>query len=66
MAMQKKHLPDGPILCQQAKKIVKHLTIVDFKASNGWLEKWKVNITLKKMKICNGESGPVSGQTTSP
>ena len=62
MAIRKNIYPDGPILCQQAKKIAECLNIPDFKASNGWLEKWKVKHNIKKMKI-NGESASVSGQT---
>ena len=62
MAVRKNIYPDGPILCEQAKKIAERLGIADFKASNGWFEKWKVKHNIKKMKI-SGESGSVSGQT---
>ena len=48
MAVRKNIYPDGPILSQQAKKIAEHLNIEDFKASNGWLEKWKAKHNIKK------------------
>ena len=34
----------------------------DFKASNGWLEKWKTRHNIKKLTIC-GESNEVKGDT---
>ena len=60
---QKKHIyPMGPQLCEKAKEIAEHLEIPDFKASNGWLGRWKRRYNVKKMKI-NGESGDVRGET---
>jgi len=41
VAVRKNIYPDGPTLCAQALEIAKHLQVDDFKASNGWLEKWK-------------------------
>ena len=58
MATRKNIYPDGPTLCAQAKEIASRLCVDDFKASNGWLEKWKASHNIKKMAIC-GESGEV-------
>lgn len=62
MAVRKNMYPDGPILCQQAKEIAERLGITTFKASNGWLEKWKARHNIKRMVVC-GESGEVKGET---
>ena len=61
MAVRKKVYPDGPTLCQQAKDIAERLGITTFKASNGWLEKWKLRHNIKRMTVC-GESGEVRGE----
>ena len=47
---------------QKTKQIAEHLGKSDFKASNGWLEKWKKRHNVKRMKIA-GESGDVRGET---
>ena len=39
--------PDGPKLMEQAKTIAQRLSIDGFKASNGWLQKWKTSHNLK-------------------
>ena len=62
VAVRKNIYPDGPILCQKALKIAEQLQIVDFKASNGWLEKFKARYNLRKM-VVSGESEEVSGAT---
>lgn len=62
VAVQKNIYPDGPTLCEKAREIVKRLELSDFKASNGWLEKWKARHNVKKM-IISGESGEVPGKT---
>ena len=36
--------------------------ISEFKASNGWLQKWKQRYNIKQVSIC-GESGDVQGDT---
>ena len=51
-----------PQLCQQAKGIGKHLGVTNFKASNGWLEKWKVRHNIKRVAIY-GELGEVQSET---
>ena len=61
VAVRKNIYPDGPTLIEKAKLIAEHLNITDFKASNGWLEKWKAKHNIKKMVIC-GESGEMSGK----
>ena len=48
--------PVGPQLCEKAKEMAKHLGIPNFKASNGWLNRWKRRYNVKRMKI-TGESG---------
>ena len=52
----------GPQLCEKAKVIAEHLGISNFKASNGWLDRWKRRYNVKKVKI-NGEAGDVRGET---
>ena len=42
--------------------MAKRLELSDFKASNGWLENGRPDITFKKM-IISGESGEVSDKT---
>ncbi len=54
--------PSGPQLCEKAKQIVDQLNFEDFKASNGWFDRWKKWYDIHKMKI-NGESGDVPGET---
>ena len=48
VAVRKNIYPDGPTLCEKAREIVKRLELSDFKASNGWLEKWKARHNIKK------------------
>ena len=62
VAVCKNIYPDGPTLCAQALEIAKRLQAGDFKASNGWLEKWKARYNIKRMTI-SGESGEVSSKT---
>ena len=63
LALRKNFVPDGPILMEQAKAIAQRLSIDGFKASNGWLQKWKTNHNLK-CRTVSGESGEVSVSTT--
>ena len=42
--------PVGSQLCEKAKEIAKHLGIPNFKASNGWLDRWKKRYNVRKMK----------------
>ena len=62
LACSKNIYPDGPILKEKAKEIAEKLGIEGFKASNGWLDKWKQRHSIKRVSIC-GESGDVSGAT---
>ena len=54
--------PAGPQLCEKAKQIAEKLSVANFKASNGWLDRWKKRYDIHRMKI-NGESGDVAGET---
>ena len=63
LALHKNFVPDGPILMEQAKAIAQRLSIDGFKASNGWLQKWKTSHNLK-CRTVSGESGEVSVSTT--
>ena len=54
--------PDGRILCEKAKEIAERLGFENFKASNGWLDRWKKRHHVKQMTV-SGESGDVSGAT---
>ena len=62
LACSKNIYPDGPILKEKAKEIAEKLGIKGFKASNGWLDKWKQHHFIKRASVC-GESGDVSGAT---
>lgn len=62
VAVHKNIYPDGPTQCAEALEIAKSLQVDDFKASNGWLKKWKARHNIKRMTIC-GESGEVSSKT---
>jgi len=48
---------------QEANEVDEHLGFPTFKASNGWIDKWKRRYNVKKMKI-NGESRDVREETT--
>ena len=54
--------PAGPQLCEKARMIADQLGANNFKASNGWLDRWKKRYDIRKIKIC-GESADVSGET---
>lgn len=62
LACSKNVYPVGPQLCEKAKQIAERLQKSDFKASNGWLDRWKKRYNIRHVKI-NGESGEVSGLT---
>ena len=62
LAVSKNVYPDGPQLCEKAREIGRRLGVDDFKASNGWLDRWKKKHNIRKMTI-SGESGDVSGLT---
>ena len=61
LAVLRNMYPMGLQLCEKAKDIAEHLEVSNFKASNGWLDRWKRRYNVKKMKI-NGEVGDVSGE----
>ena len=58
LACSKNIYPNGSLLKEKAKQIAEHMGI-DFKASNGWLDKWKKKHHIKQLVIC-GESGDVA------
>ena len=60
LACSKNIYPYGPILKDKAKEIAEKLGIEGFKASNGWLDKWKQCHSIKRVSIC-GESSDVRG-----
>ena len=62
LAVSKNVFPDGRILCEKAKEIAERLGFEDFKASNGWLDRWKKRHHIKQIAV-SGESGDVSGAT---
>ena len=60
--MSKNVHPGGRILVEKAMEIAAKLNLGDFKASNGWLDRWKKKHDLRLMNIC-GESGSASSVT---
>lgn len=62
LATSRNIYPSGPQLCEKAKQIAEQLNIADFKASNGWLARWKERHNVRQVRIC-GESGEVCGET---
>ena len=62
LASTKNIHPSGNILMEKAREIAEKLSIPGFKASNGWLDRWKKKHNIKQLKVC-GESGDVSGAT---
>ena len=65
MARRSLVLVNGPMLQEEATEIAKRLAkpeYADFKASSGWLEKWKNNYGISQRAI-EGASGEVQTQT---
>ena len=62
LATSRNIYPGGPQLCEKAKQIAERLNVSDFKASNGWLARWKTRHYVKQFRVC-GEPGEVSGET---
>ena len=59
LACSKNIYPSGPQLCEKAREIAQRLHIEGFKASNGWIDKWKRHYNVRYVKI-SGESADVS------
>jgi hypothetical protein len=53
---------DGPLMQQQALKFAQYLNNKEFKASNGWLEKFKQRMNISYKKIV-GEAGVIDRDT---
>ena len=63
LAVSKNIYPDGSHLAEKAKETAEKLGLAEsFKASNGWLDRWKKRHNVRK-KTISGESGDVSGET---
>ena len=63
LAVSKNIYPAGPQLSEKAKEIANTvLGKPDFKASNGWLDKWKKRYNIRQITI-SGEAGDVAGET---
>lgn len=58
-----KNIPISGVLIQEkAMEFSKEIGLSEFKASNGWLDRWKTRHSVKGFKVC-GESGGVSSET---
>ena len=62
LAVSKNVYPDGRIQKEKAIEIAGQLGCEGFKASNGWLDRWKKRYNVRQVKV-SGESGDVSGAT---
>ena len=62
LATSKNIFPDGKILMEKALEIANRLGVESFKASNGWLTRWKQRHNIKQRTV-SGESGDVSSET---
>lgn len=62
LAVSKNIYPDGSLLMEKGKEIAERLGTTDFKASNGWLHRWKVRNNIKQ-RVISGESGEVRACT---
>ena len=51
----------GPMIQEEAIEIAKQLNVVEFRASNGWHEKWKSRHNIGQFSVA-GESGDVSDE----
>lgn len=59
LACSKNIYPCGPQLIEKAKEIAAQ---IEFKGTNGWLQKWKKRYNIRRVAV-QGESGDVSGET---
>ena len=64
LAVSKNIYPSGPQLAEKAKEIAVRLGKTEFKASDGWLDKWKKRFNIKSKAVV-GESGDVCSATVS-
>ena len=62
LATSRNIFPDGKILMEKATDIANKLGVDTFKASNGWLTRWKQRHNIKQRTV-SGESGDVSSET---
>lgn len=62
LCVKKNIYPDGSLLAEKAVMIAEILGHENFKASNGWLHRWKVRNNIKQRAI-SGESGDVRTDT---
>ena len=62
LAVSRNVYPDGTILMEKGLEIAERLNVPDFKASNGWLDRWKTRNNIKQ-RVISGESGEVSSDT---
>ena len=61
---RRKNIPvTGPMLQEKACQVAVRMGLVDeFRAPNGWLEKFKIRYNIKGMTVC-GESGELNEET---
>ena len=62
MARSKNIPVSGPTLQAKAVAVAEQMQLENFKASNGWLEKFKTRYKIKGMTV-SGESGEVREET---